>query len=77
MTYRIPESREETWKMIRPQLMALCPLNMNLTGVLILVCPLHEASVPLHCFIDLTEFWRECMMESRDKHKELTRLEGD
>lgn len=66
MVNRVPQSREETWKLVRYQSMALRPLNMSLSGVSILACPLPRISAPLASFIDLTEFWRELMAETQD-----------
>ena len=68
MASRTPQSREETWKMVKYQFMALRPIKTDLTPVLILACPLPRASAPLASFVDLTEFWRELMAETQDRY---------
>lgn len=46
---------QETWEKIRPQLMALRPLNVDLDGVFVLACPIMEMCAASPSFIDLTE----------------------
>lgn len=55
---------QETWEKVRPQLMALRPLNVDLNGVSILACPIMEMSAASPSFVDLREFWREYMAEA-------------
>lgn len=71
MASRTPQSREAMWKLVKYQFTALRPLNTSLAAVLILACPLPRASVPLASFIDLTEFWRELMVESQDRYERM------
>jgi len=71
--------REEMWDMIKPRLMPLRLLNMDLDGVRILACGKPRVSLRFPPFIDLTEVWRQYIADNkdRDEDRELTQLGGE
>lgn len=70
-------SRKKLWNRIKPQLMPLRLLSIDLNGVRILAC---EWPGGYHSprFVDLTEVWRQYVADTQDRNefRELTYLAG-
>jgi hypothetical protein len=77
--YLNQRSREKLWNTIKPQLMSLRLLSMDLDGVRILACGWSIVSLHSPPFIDLTEVWRQCIVDTQDRGEdsEFTYLAGD
>jgi hypothetical protein len=76
--YANQRSREKLWNAIKPRLMPLRLLDMDLDGVRILACKRPRVSLRSPPFIDLTEVWRQYISDTqdRDKDREFTYLAG-
>jgi hypothetical protein len=77
--YLYQPSREEMWEMIKLWLIPPRLLNMDLDGVRILACEKPSSSLRCPPFLDFTEVWRQCVVDTQDQEedRELTHLGGE